>query len=115
MTELQNTLKALMDGRNLTKFQMAHDLDMPLSTVEAFLSGKKKPNYDQVKVICDKLFIPADILMQTRYGLLMWRAADMENELSNAKSDLMEAAHKVEDLKREVLKLRGLGDEEVIG
>ena len=56
-------LKDIMSDFNLNQTQLASKLGLKQSQISEWLSGKSKPGYDSIKLICQTLDISADRLL----------------------------------------------------
>lgn len=56
-------LKEIMIDCNLNQTQLATKLGLKQSQISEWLSGKSKPGYDNIKLICQTLGISADRLL----------------------------------------------------
>ena len=56
-------LKDIMMDFNLNQSQLATKLGVKQSQISEWLSGKSKPGYDNIKLICETLGISADRLL----------------------------------------------------
>lgn len=56
-------LKDIMIDFNLNQTQLASKIGLKQSQVSEWLSGKSKPGYDNIKLICQTLGISADRLL----------------------------------------------------
>ena len=56
-------LKEIMIDYNLNQTQLATKLGLKQSQISEWLSGKSKPGYDNIKLICQTLGISADRLL----------------------------------------------------
>lgn len=56
-------LREIMIDYNLNQSQLAKKLGLKQSQISEWLSGKSKPGYDSIKLICQTLAISADRLL----------------------------------------------------
>lgn len=56
-------LKDVMSEKELNQTQLANLIGLKQSQVSEWLSGKSKPGYDSLKILCEKLEISADVLL----------------------------------------------------
>ena len=61
--EFIEILKDIMLEKNLNQTQLANIIGLKQSQVSEWLSGKSKPGYDSLKLICEKLNISGDQIL----------------------------------------------------
>ena len=53
-------LQEIMIEKSLNQSELASKLDIKQSQVSEWLKGKSKPGYDDLKLLCENLNIPAE-------------------------------------------------------
>ena len=63
--EFDKILKNLMKSRSLNQLQLAELLGVRQSQISNWINGKSLPGYYSLKLLCEKLKVSADTLLQT--------------------------------------------------
>jgi len=66
--QFDNILKELMKKRKFNQLQLAEILGIRQSQISNWLNGKSLPGYYSIKLICEKLKVSADTLLQSNKG-----------------------------------------------
>ena len=61
--EFSKILKEIMAELNINQTQLANKIGVKQSQVSEWLKGKSKPGYDNLKMMCRELKIPAERLL----------------------------------------------------
>lgn len=65
--DIIKVLESIMYEYRLNQSQLAERLNVKPSQVSEWLSGKNKPSYDKLKIICKEFNIDANIILGLSY------------------------------------------------
>lgn len=65
--EFNKILKNLMSSRGLNQLQLAEILGVRQSQISNWLNGKSLPGYYSLKLLCEKLKVNANDLLQPQF------------------------------------------------
>lgn len=73
-----DTLRILIEERNLTQKQLALDLKIPVSTLGGYVQGTSEPDFETLKLFARYFQVSCDYLLNLYVGNIQ---TDLENEL----------------------------------